>query len=66
MSSKARVAVFGTVLICVACTLWMVVAGRHPEPKITYSQFFSSVESGQVASVTIMSSSSGAFPESAG
>jgi cell division protease FtsH len=62
MSSKARVAVFWTILICVAGTLWMIVAGRHPEPKITYSQFLASVESGQVASVTIMSSSSGAFP----
>ena len=62
MSPKTRIAVFWTVLICVACTWWMVVAGRHPEPKITYSQFLASVESGQVASVTIMSSNSGAFP----
>ena len=62
MSPKTRVAVFWAILFCVAGTLWMVVAGRHPEPKITYSQFLASVESGQVASVTIMSSNSGAFP----
>jgi hypothetical protein len=60
MSSSGRTAVFWVVLICVGATLWMVVSGRHTEPTLTYSQFISSVESGRVASVTIIGSNSGA------
>jgi cell division protease FtsH len=62
MSSKARVAVFWTILICVAGALWMVVAGRHAEPKVSYSQFLTSVESGRIASVTIAGNNLGAIP----
>lgn len=60
MSSKGGTAVFWVVLICVGATLWMVVGGRHTEPKVTYSQFIASVQSGRVASVTIIGSNSGA------
>ena len=60
MSSKGRTAVFWVVLVCVGATLWMVVSGRHTEPTMTYSQFVASVESGKVASVTIIGSNSGA------
>jgi hypothetical protein len=60
MSSQGRTAVFWVVLICVGATLWMIVSGHHTERKVTYSEFLASVQSGQVASVTILGSNAGA------
>lgn len=49
----------GAILVCGAAVLWVADRDRA-EPKLTYSQFVASVESGQVASVTITGSNSGA------
>jgi ATP-dependent Zn protease len=61
MISRAKIAIISAVLVSVAAVFW-VTASRRSEPKVTYSQFLASLQSSQVASVTIMSSSSGAFP----
>jgi len=62
MSSKGRTAAFWIILIAVGGTLWMVVSGRHTERKLTYSEFLASLESGRVAGVTILGSTSGTVP----
>lgn len=62
MTSKAKTAVFWAVLICVGVSLWFVVGARHREPMVSYSQFLASVQSGRIASVTILGTNSGAVP----
>jgi len=59
MNSRA-VAIICAVLICVAGVLWMAAAGQRSLTTLTYSQFLEKVRTGQVASVIIMGSNSGA------
>lgn len=56
---KFKGVLVGAILVCGAAVLWLADKQRA-EPTLTYSQFLASVESGQVASVTILSSNSGA------
>lgn len=62
MNSKARIAIFCAVLICAAGVVWMAAAGRRSLnlTTVTYSQFLERVRSGQIASATVMGSTSGA------
>jgi len=60
MSSKAKIAMICTVLMCVAAVLWIATTGQRSLPTFTYSQFLDQVRSGQVASVVVMGSNSGA------
>jgi hypothetical protein len=56
---KFKGVLVGAILVSGAAVLWVADRDRA-EPKLTYSQFVASVESGQVASVTITGSNSGA------
>lgn len=63
MRSKRTMAIIGATLLAVAVAAgtWVVAEnGSAGGPKLTYSQFIASVRSGQIASVTINGSSSGA------
>ena len=60
MNSNVRRLIFFGVLIGVAVVWWMAVRNRPDEAHITYSQFLQQVRAGNVASVTIVSSNSGA------
>ena len=60
MNSRAKIAIFCAVLICVAGVLWMATARRHSLTMVTYSQFLERVRTGQIASVILMGSNSGA------
>ena len=60
MNSKAKTAIFCAVLICVIGVLWMTTAGQRPLTVVTYSQFLERVRTGQIASVIVMGSTSGA------
>lgn len=61
MNSKARIAIICAVLICVAGVLWMATASQRSLPTLTYSQFLEKVRTGQIASVIVMGSNSGAI-----
>lgn len=60
MKSKLRIALICAVAICVAGVLWMAVASQRGQTKLTYSQFLERVRAGQVASVIVSWSNSGA------
>lgn len=60
MKSKARIAIIGAVAICIAGVLWMAAGGGLSQTKLTYSQFLGQVRAGQVASVIVIASNSGA------
>jgi ATP-dependent Zn protease len=60
MSSKRKIAIVCAVLICAAGVLWMVTTGQRPQTTYTYSQFLDQVHGGQVASVIVTRSNSGA------
>jgi hypothetical protein len=58
---NAKAAIAAATSVIVAATIWIAAEkGRGAEPRLTYSQFLASVQSGQVASVTIIGSNSGA------
>ena len=59
MNSKV-VAIICAVLICAAGILWMATAGQRSVTTLTYSQFIEKVRTGQIASVIVMGSNSGA------
>lgn len=61
MNLKAKIAIICTVLICVAGVLWMATASQRSLTTLTYSQFLEQVRAGQVASVIVIGSNSGAI-----
>jgi len=62
MSSTPKIAFVCVALACVAVVLWMAnTRQRDALITYTYSQFLDQVHSGQVASVTVMGSNSGAI-----
>jgi hypothetical protein len=62
MRSKRTMAIIGATLlaVAVAAVIWVAAENGSTGAKLTYSQFLASVESGQIASVTITGSNSGA------
>lgn len=60
MNSKATIAIICVVLISVAGAWWLATSQRSLTP-LTYSQFLEKVRNGQVASVIVMGSNSGAI-----
>jgi ATP-dependent Zn protease len=61
MNSKTRIAITCAVLICVAVILWMATTSQRSLSTLTYSQFLEKVRTGQIASVIVMASNSGAI-----
>jgi ATP-dependent Zn protease len=61
MNSKARIALVCSVLMCVAGVLWVATTSRRSLTTLTYSQFLKKVGTGQIASVVVMGSNSGAI-----
>src|SRR5712692_956734 len=61
MNSKTKIAIFCAVLMCVAGVLWMAAAGQRSLTTLTYSQFLERVRTGQISSVIVMDSNSGAI-----
>ena len=61
MNSKAKIAIICAVLTCVAGVLWMATASERSLTTLTYSQFLEKVRTGQIASVIVMGSTSGAI-----
>ena len=61
MNSKAKLAIICTVLISVAGVLWMTKTSQRSLNTLTYSQFLEKVRTGQIATVIIMGSNSGAI-----
>jgi len=57
---ETKGAIMAVVLVLVVAVLWMAAAKPGPEPKLTYSEFIAAVQTGNVASVTVIGSSSGA------
>lgn len=66
MSSKGKIAITCAVLIGVAGVLWMATASQRSLTTITYSQLLDQVLSGQVASVVVIGSNSGAVEATCG
>ena len=60
MGSKGKIAIACVVLACTAGILWIATAGQRAVTNYTYSQFLDRVHSGQVASVVVFGSNSGA------
>jgi len=61
MKSKTKIAMICAALICVAGVVWMATASRPSLTTLTYTQFLERVRTGQVASVVVMGSNSGAL-----
>lgn len=61
MNSKAKLAILCAVLISVAGVLWMATTSQRSLNTLTYSQFLEKVRTGQIASVIVMGSNSGAI-----
>jgi cell division protease FtsH len=61
MSSKVKIAIVSALVVGAAGIFW-VASGPHAGRKATYSEFLASVESGRIASVTILGSNPGAVP----
>lgn len=61
MNSKAKIAIICAVLICVTGVLWMATTSQRSLTTLTYSQFLERVRTGQIASVIVMGSNSGAI-----
>jgi hypothetical protein len=58
---NAKAAITAATVVIVAATIWVAAEKGHgAEPRLTYSQFLASVQSGQVASVIILGTNSGA------
>ena len=60
-SKKAKLAIICAVLISVAGALWMATTSQRSLNTLTYSQFLEKVRTGQIASVIVMGSKSGAI-----
>lgn len=61
MKSKARIAILSAMTLCLAGVLWMLAGGARGRTKLTYTQFLEQVHAGQVVSVVIAGSNSGAI-----
>ena len=60
MVSKRKIAIACAVLASVAGVLWIATTGQSSLTTLTYSQFLEQVRGGQVASVVVIGSNSGA------
>ena len=60
MSSKGKIAITCAVLVCVLGFLWIATMGQSSLTTYTYSQFLDQVHGGQVASVIVIGSNTGA------
>jgi ATP-dependent Zn protease len=60
MNSKAKLAIVCALLIFVTGVLWMATTSQRSSNTLTYSQFLEKVRTGQIASVIVMGSNSGA------
>src|SRR5262245_8244747 len=60
MSSKRKITIMCALLICIAGVLAIATTGKRPLTTYSYSQFLDQVRNGQVASVVIIDSNSGA------
>jgi ATP-dependent Zn protease len=60
MNSKAKIAITCAVVIGLAGVSWMATASPRASSTVTYSQFLERVRNGQIASVIVMGSNSGA------
>ena len=60
MKSKTMIAAVCVVLMGVAWIIWLATGGERGPVKLTYSQFLERVRAGQVVSVVIRASNSGA------
>ena len=58
--SKPKVVLLCAVLLCAGIGLWPAGAGRRSPDTMTYSRFLQEVRAGQVASIVIEGSNSGA------
>src|SRR5229473_1982750 len=61
MNTKTKIAIICAVLICLAGALWMAQTSQPSSTTLTYSQFLEKVRTGQIASVIVMGSNSGAI-----
>jgi ATP-dependent Zn protease len=59
MKIKVRIAIVSAVVICLAA-LWWITGSQIGLAKMTYSQFLEQVRAGQVTSVIVIDSKSGA------
>jgi ATP-dependent Zn protease len=59
--SKPKIVIIGAVLMCAAGLLWLATASQGSLATLTYSQFLEEVRTGQVASVIVFGSNSGAI-----
>jgi ATP-dependent Zn protease len=60
MKSKAKITIVSAAVICLAGVLWMTTGNRPSLTRLTYSEFLEQVRAGQVVSVIVMDSKSGA------
>jgi ATP-dependent Zn protease len=60
MMSKPKIAMICAVLMCAAGVFWLATASQRSLINLTYSQFLQEVRTGQVASVIVVGSNSGA------
>src|SRR5262249_38362720 len=60
MGSKRKIAVVFIALGCLGVVLWLANPGKSSLTTYTYSQFLDQVRGGEVASVVVMGSNSGA------
>ena len=60
MNSKTKIVIICAVLICVAGGFWMATTSQRSLATLSYSQFLERVRSGQIGSVVVMGSNSGA------
>jgi ATP-dependent Zn protease len=60
MKSNAKIAIVCVVAVCLAGVLWLAAGSRRGQTRLTYSQFLEQVRAGQVASVIVIGSNSGA------
>ncbi len=61
MNSRIKLAIFCAVLIGAASVWRLATAGQRPSATVTYSQFLERVQAGQITSVIVMDSNSGAI-----
>jgi ATP-dependent Zn protease len=61
MKSKTMIAAVCVVLLCVAWIIWLATGSERGPAKLTYSQFLERVRAGEVASIVIRASNSGAM-----
>jgi len=60
MNWKTKLTIVCAMLICLIGTVWITTPSQRSSNTLTYSQFLQKVRAGQVASVIVMGSNSGA------